>query len=198
MREETAMPKGKKPRIQHQHQPERQAPVATPPGAAPTAAPTAASPASSASDTLLRQTREQRYAADVYERLTTFLRDPKTDKETCKKYRSIVLSAPALIRNAGLAQALVFLATREATQSRLVDDLAAIVLGQDKQGKPATADALLKQSRGGPSSTLTEYMLLTRQTLDALLWLRRYVQHHIANDGGIQHLDMSAPTVQVL
>jgi len=194
------MPKSKKPqqKQQHQHQSKLQSPAATAPRVAPAAPPAAvAAPSVGERLSLLRHTREQRYAAAAYERVTAFLLEHQANPEACKKYRSIVLSAPALIRSAGLAQALAFLAVRpEPNQSRLVGDLAAIVgRGEQHDTQPSSggersAEALLTQSHGGPNSSLQEYMLLTRQSLEALLWVRRFVQHHIADDGSLQHLQV--------
>ncbi|MEF3272798.1 MAG: type III-B CRISPR module-associated protein Cmr5 [Chloroflexus sp.] len=111
------------------------------------------------------QTREQRFAATVYRLVDA--RNGRYNQTTDKnKYGSIAHKLPVLIRTAGLAQALAFVATRSDAQGDILPDLAqALGFPDDK--------ALLKASREAP---LAEYMLLTEDALAALLWFKRYAQ----------------------
>jgi CRISPR-associated protein Cmr5 len=123
----------------------------------------------------IHHTREQLYAAAVYEQFEQFLKQNRSIDDR-KKYRSIILAAPALVHNAGLAQALAFIASRnEPLQCRLVADIAGVVLGVRDGAQ------LLERSRGGTDGSLRDYMLLTRQVLAALLWYRRYAQQLLGN-----------------
>jgi len=72
---------------------------------------------------------------------------------------------PVLIRTAGLSQALGFVAARgNLMHLRLVQDLAATLGRRDLPG----------DSRMAPN--LQAYMRLTQETLDALLWYKRFAQ----------------------
>ncbi len=106
------------------------------------------------------QTREQRYATGIYELVS---RVSAANKE---KYGSLAHKLPVLIRSAGLAQALVFAATREPEQRQLLADLATVLEYTDER-------SLLAAAR---TADLGEYMLLTEHALAALLWFKRYAQ----------------------
>lgn len=125
------------------------------------------------------QTREQRYASGVYE----FMQRCKArDERYQKAYGSIAHTLPMLIHKAGLVQALSFVASRPSGKNEvshaphdLLNDLA-LVLGY-------TSDqALCDASR---RLTLPEYMRLTQEALQALLWFKRYAQ---------SVLDIDSPT----
>lgn len=110
------------------------------------------------------QTREQRYAADVYQRVQPLV---SLELKQRKKYGGMAHKLPILIRTAGLAQALAFVEARgDCLQKQLLNDLAATVGYKD-------ANDLLNKSR---TANLSEYMLLTQQTLAALLWYKRFAQ----------------------
>lgn len=110
------------------------------------------------------QTREQRYASGVYELMS---RTVARDDMYKQAYGSMAHQLPVLIRTAGLAQALEFVATRtQDAQKDLLRDLA-LVLQFSKEGD------LLAASR---SVTLGSYMRLTHEVLHALLWFKRYAQ----------------------
>jgi CRISPR-associated protein Cmr5 len=119
----------------------------------------------------IRRTREQIYAARVLAQIQATLAVYAGEPAARKQYRSSIMSAPALVHNAGLAQALAFIASRkEPAQQRLAGDLAKAVLGD-----AATADTLLRRAQGD-SGGLRDYIYLTRQVLEALVWFRRYAQ----------------------
>ncbi len=116
------------------------------------------------------QTREQRYASGVYEFM---LRCNARGDRYKQAYGSMAHTLPMLIHKAGLVQALSFVASRpsdknDAAQAPqdLLGDLA-LVLGY------ADHKALCDASR---RLTINEYMRLTQEALQALLWFKRYAQ----------------------
>lgn len=112
------------------------------------------------------QTREQLYAEKVYEQVQKLATLTDTQK---KKYGGMAHKLPILIRTAGLAQALTFVEARgdkEGLQRKLLDHIAEVTL-------QANRDYLLERSRKAP---IGEYMRLTQQVLDALLWYKRFAQ----------------------
>ncbi len=109
-------------------------------------------------------TREQRYAADVVKRVRDVRQDGKLDRD---EYKAMAQGLPVLVRNAGLVQALTFVASRSSeAQKRLLEDVAQ-TLGYDN------GQALLKDSN---DLHLAEYMRLTEQVIDALQWYKRLAQ----------------------
>jgi CRISPR-associated protein Cmr5 len=107
------------------------------------------------------QTRDQKYAADVYKRVSEVKKEGKAFYEG---YGAMSHQLPILIHTAGLAQALAFVESRKEPQQRLLADLAETV------GKKGT---LLERAR---EAKLSEYMYLTQQVLAALLWYKRFAQ----------------------
>lgn len=118
------------------------------------------------------QSRDQQYAERVFGQVKNLLERPRNEQ---KQYGSIAHKLPVLIRSAGLAQALAFVAAtakrgkdadgnKRTAQAQLLDDLAQML----NFGK---ADELLTQSR---SVSLDEYIFLTQEALAALLWFKRY------------------------
>jgi CRISPR-associated protein Cmr5 len=107
------------------------------------------------------QTRDQRYAVDAYQSIA------KVKAEDRQNYGGMAHKLPILIRTAGLAQALSFVDSRgKDAQKLLLEDIAKTI------GKPGKA-ALLSRAR---EAELGEYMLLTKQVMDALLWYKRFAQ----------------------
>ncbi len=107
------------------------------------------------------QTRDQKYAVDVYKRVS------QVKGENRNTYGSMAHKLPILIRTAGLAQALAFVeskAKNNVALKQLLNDLSETV---DKPG------ILTETARTAP---LSEYMLLTQQTMAALLWYKRFAQ----------------------
>ncbi len=113
---------------------------------------------------LTMQTREQRFAAEVYRLVAA--RNGQFNESDKNKYGSMAHKLPVLIRSAGLAQALEFVATRTDAQREILPDLATALKFRDDQ-------ALRTASR---EADLAEYMLLTEEALAALLWFKRYAQ----------------------
>lgn len=112
-------------------------------------------------------TRNQRYASAIYEQVSQIQRKYK-EKER-NEYGSMSHKLPILIRSAGLAQALAFVASRGSdSQQELLEHLAQVVISQD-----ANADQLLTRSRTAP---LNQYMQLSQSVMAALLWYKRFAQ----------------------
>jgi len=125
-------------------------------------------------------TRDQIYAKDAYDHVKQVQGWKEAERN---RYGALAHKLPVLIRTAGLAQALTFLDAK-ANDTKAKDE-------QEKQGqqspnayrqlltdlaktmKKDTKDALLERAR---EAELTEYTLLTRQALAALLWYKRFAQ----------------------
>lgn len=104
------------------------------------------------------QTRDQKYASDAYIRVSQIAKEGRKTS-----YGSMAHKLPVLIRSAGLAQGLAFVESRE---KQLLTDLA-FTVGY------GSVEELLSQSR---QADLHEYIHLTKQVLDALLWYKRFAQ----------------------
>ena len=116
----------------------------------------------------LTQTRDQQYAASIYRQVTAFQANHNEAEQ--RRYGSLAHKLPILIRTAGLAQALAFVDARDnAASKQILDDLGKVVGAGGRAG-------LLAASRGSADQPLVEYMALTRETLTALLWYKRYAQ----------------------
>lgn len=114
------------------------------------------------------QTRDQKYAADAYKNVEKIVESER------KSYGSMAHQLPILIRRAGLAQALSFVDSRDnPAQKRLLDDLAATIESNKH---------LIDRAR---EAQLSEYILLTRQVLDALLWYKRFAESILGIDTSI-------------
>jgi CRISPR-associated protein Cmr5 len=136
------------------------------------------------------QTRNQRLAADVFSKVSEFKgrftdENGKVKREhepEVKLYGSLAHRLPVLIRQAGLAQALAFVEARgRTTQMDLLTHLSLTVKGIE--------DALLTRSR---EAKLSEYVQLTRETLAALTWYKRFAQSVLEVEAGE---DISAETL---
>ncbi len=113
------------------------------------------------------RTVQQQYASEVYQCIKNY-KDHHTEKEH-KKYGSMALKLPILVKTAGLVQALAFVDMKSASENSytdLLEHLAMVIGVKDK-------DDLMEQSR---TNDLQEYIHLTRQTLAALDWFKRFAQ----------------------
>ena len=109
------------------------------------------------------RTLEQELAATIYEQVTQL----QTNEERAKEYGSMAHKLPVLIRQAGLVQALAYVAARgKPGAKQLLEDLAQ-TLEYD------AADALFDATR---QANLLEYMHLTRKATVALTWYKRFAQ----------------------
>jgi CRISPR/Cas system CMR-associated protein Cmr5 small subunit len=115
--------------------------------------------------------RQREQAARVHERVRGY----KGNGEA--KLRTLCMKTPALIHQSGLAQALVFLRSRDGEHGeRFVADLAHGLGRSDVK----TGDALIKKALQTP---MTEYMVLTASVADVAAWFRRFAQIELSADG---------------
>src|SRR5690348_6549886 len=115
------------------------------------------------------QTRDQIYAATVYEQVSTV----REKEPEYKKYGAMAHQLPILIRTAGLVQALTFVEARgKEIQKRLLTDLKATI-------EPNDPRTLLTHAQ---NAELSEYMCLTQQIMAALLWYKRFAQSILGVD----------------
>ncbi len=89
-----------------------------------------------------------------------------------KEYRSFAREFPTLVHQCGLAQAVAFAQAKKAHQLDYLTDLAA-VLAAAGHAESASANALAEQTWKLP---VTGYVRLSRDALDAAVWLKRYVE----------------------
>jgi CRISPR-associated protein Cmr5 len=98
------------------------------------------------------------------------------DKPKQKRYASIVHAMPALLRSAGLSQALHFVLSRRKNKDddgpkRFLEHLAEQLARVDEE--MVTGDVLLAKVRG---ADLASYLRLTQEALACVNWYRRFVQ----------------------
>jgi CRISPR-associated protein Cmr5 len=107
------------------------------------------------------QTRDARMAAKVLSRISVHKWSREQNRDEIKQYGAFAASLPALVRSAGLLQALAYAEVRGSKdgQEALVADLQSVI------GKKATDLVALD---------LVGYMQATRETLLALLWFKRF------------------------
>ncbi len=121
------------------------------------------------------QTRNQKFAVKVFRKVESLQREfPDKDSTERKKYGAMAHKLPVLIRTAGLAQALGFLAAKSNDKEgkmnkRLFKDLASTLDKTDEK-------ELLLHSRGGDNQSLADYLRLTQDALAALLWYKRFAE----------------------
>jgi CRISPR type III-B/RAMP module-associated protein Cmr5 len=107
------------------------------------------------------------------------------EKTRQKKYASVVYALPALVRSAGLSQALHFVQSRRKNEDddgpkRFLEHLAEQLKRIDD--KINTSDELLAQVRG--VEDLTAYLRLTQEVLACVDWYRRFVQGELDIEAG--------------
>jgi CRISPR-associated protein Cmr5 len=123
-------------------------------------------------------TRQQQYASSAHQKVLQVLATVEEEQNTReafnpKRYGAIAHRLPVLIRSAGLAQALAYVDARGKKEGkRILDDLAKVVGVRGEEGIEHRFE-LITRSR---TTTLLEYMYLTDQCLDALLWFKRFAQ----------------------
>jgi CRISPR-associated protein Cmr5 len=116
------------------------------------------------------ETRSQKYAVEVYRRVAVH-KGKSTEQRT--KYGIMAHKLPVLIRTAGLAQAISFLETKtgetgEEMNKQLLEDLSSVVSEVSGIDIGGNLPAKCREAE------LQEYIRLTKDTLDALLWFKRY------------------------
>jgi CRISPR-associated protein Cmr5 len=116
-------------------------------------------------------TRSQQYAQAAFPAVQRHYPQPTKDlSKEQKEYRTVAKKFPSLIHTCGLAQAIAFYQAKGHTD--YLADLAQVV---SQAGHPeiTSTDELAKHSR---SDKLSLYMRLSRDTLTAAGWLKRYVE----------------------
>lgn len=128
-------------------------------------------------------TTDQKFAATSFAQIEADVLGHR-DVSYQKKYGSMAHKLPALIRTAGLAQALQFIETRaktdDAPEKKLLTHLAQALGFKDGDGMTAK-ERLLEKSR---IEHLGGYMRLTQQSLAALLWYKRFAQSVLNVEAG--------------
>jgi CRISPR-associated protein Cmr5 len=96
----------------------------------------------------------------------------RAQESECEKYTSFAREFPSLVQSCGLAQAVAFALAKGEHHHDYAADLAAVLrsVGYTKLTDP---DALAKESR---EASLTSYLRLSRDSLTAAVWLKRYVE----------------------
>lgn len=88
-----------------------------------------------------------------------------------KEYASFAKSFPALIHRTGLCQAVAFAASSSKHSKTVLSDVVRVVGAAD--AAVGTVDELTTRSRQGG---VVAYLRLSRLTLDAATWVKRYVE----------------------
>jgi len=115
-------------------------------------------------------TNSQKMAQMAYQRIT--------DRRPSREFASLARSFPSLVHSCGLAQAVAFAKAKQHEQNgtrlgeQYLEDLAAVLLavGHAEGGSVASLD---EATRGHP---VPAYVRLSRNTLLAAGWLKRYVE----------------------
>lgn len=105
----------------------------------------------------------------------------RSDEKNAKEYASLAYKLPGLVLQNGLAQSSGFLlakATKNVAHRQLHEDLLYVLRGLDAS-RAADFAAFHEQVL---ETDLQESILLTRQTLEAGAWLKRYAQALIGID----------------
>jgi len=87
------------------------------------------------------------------------------------KYRTLALNFPTMIMQSGLAQSIGFLMAKDKEEHRSLLQHVQTILK-----RPKLHDDIL-------ASDIGQYQILTRQTLDATAWLKRYTQALLKKEG---------------
>src|SRR5262249_51229313 len=96
----------------------------------------------------------------------------QSEEKYRKEYRSFAREFPTLVHQCGLAQAVVFAQAKKDHQLDYLNDLAAVLaaVGYPDVG---AGEAIASRTR---SLSLAGYVRLSRDALDAAVWLKRYVE----------------------
>lgn len=132
---------------------------------------------------MARHTRTQRYAAAALERIDAI----KNDANLRDEYKSRADGFPVMVMQAGLTQGLGFLFAKSNNQTnngygRYLQDLAAVLAA----GQATTAQNGEQLQQSALTLRLADYRLLTRETLAAAGWLKRFAQAYIKKAGEAQ------------
>ncbi|MGC1378518.1 MAG: type III-B CRISPR module-associated protein Cmr5 [Anaerolineales bacterium] len=129
----------------------------------------------------MMKTLSQEYANTVYQQVQKYVDKPEGDKpeKERKQYGAMAHKLPILVRQAGLLQAITFVYTRgKPGHTNLLKDLAQTVCKNDPE-------SFLGKCR---TDELSDYIWLTRKTLAALEWYKRFAESVLgvkaSDDGG--------------
>lgn len=114
------------------------------------------------------QIRTHKYAEDAFPLVKAMQKDNFE-----AKYRTLALNFPTMVMQSGLAQAIGFLMAKAKDKPEHKIILQHIQTILDRPN--LHADIL--------ASDIGQYQLLTRQTLDATAWLKRYTQALLKKEG---------------
>jgi CRISPR-associated protein Cmr5 len=114
--------------------------------------------------------KSQRMAQAAHGRVEGHQRSKKAAYQ--KEYRSFAREFPTLVHQCGLAQAVAFAQAKGGHQADYLADLGAVLAatGHNEAAAPA---ALAAQTR---SLRVSGYVRLSRDALDAAVWIKRYVE----------------------
>jgi CRISPR-associated protein Cmr5 len=104
----------------------------------------------------------------------------KNERPRGKKYASIVHAMPALLRSAGLSQALHFVHSRKTKEQHVFLDHLAEQLARVDAGINDSKTLLAKVRE----ANLSAYLRLTQEALACVVWYRRFVQGELGIDAG--------------
>ena len=123
----------------------------------------------------MTKTRTQELATEAYRRVV----DHK-GKSHEKEYSSLAHSFPSMILQNGLAQATGFLLAKgKGEHQALLDDLNAVL----RSAKAVASSSGSELHTEVIKADLSETMQLTRHSLDASAWIKRYAQGLLKGEG---------------
>lgn len=114
------------------------------------------------------RTNSQKMAETAYSSIVQRIRN--LNKEARDKYTSFARSFPSLVHSCGLAQAVAFAKAKHHDQ--YIEDLS-VVLNAIGHSEATSADSLVRATR---EHSVQAYVRLSRNTLQAAGWLKRYVE----------------------
>jgi CRISPR-associated protein Cmr5 len=116
----------------------------------------------------MSQTNSQKMAQAAYK--SVLARGDIKEEDLLEKYASFARSFPALVHICGLAQAIAFAKAKK--HEGYLDDLAA-VLKEIGHAEAISADSLERATR---EHSVSGYVRLSRNALQAAGWIKRYVE----------------------
>lgn len=118
---------------------------------------------------------EQEIAKPVYDKVEAYGKVHKKGTAERDQYISMAQKLPILIRTAGLAEALAFVESRkEEAYKDFLKDVATVVSGKNMRDF----------AEASCSAEMQEYIYLTRRTMLALKWFKRFTESVLDPQGG--------------
>lgn len=122
--------------------------------------------------------RSQKFARAAFEQVLSRSESRETQK---KEYLSFTRSFPTMIHTSGLSQALAFAmakGTKQPEKRYVIDDLCRVLHAAGHGWLPGDGEingaALAQRARADTDAV--EYMRLTRHSLQAASWIKRYAE----------------------